>query len=101
MLHCKWLFLAPPGHRLVFQFHRHFSTELGYDRVTIQDGADAASPLMVEWSGNRSQGHLFTSSDNAATVRFTTDQSLNYPGFALYYSSEPKPACGGLLLDAG
>ena len=36
MLHCKWLFLAPPGHRLVFQFHRHFSTELGYDRVTVR-----------------------------------------------------------------
>lgn len=44
---------------------------------------------------------IFTTTSNTATVRFTTDNSLNFPGFALYYSTDPIPACGGVLYTDG
>ena len=34
-LHCKWLFQVGAKQRISFQFHELFSTEIGYDRVTV------------------------------------------------------------------
>lgn len=101
MLNCKWHFLVQSSHRILFQFYKLFSTEHGYDRVSIYDGISNSARLIVELSGNDSLSQIFTTTSNTATVRFTTDNSLNFPGFALYYSTDPIPACGGVLYTDG
>lgn len=35
MLNCKWQFQVPSSNRIMFQFYPLFSTELGYDRVSV------------------------------------------------------------------
>ena len=108
MLNCKWQFQVGINNRIIFQFFQLFSTELGYDRVSVSylkilnykikshnfifnvqiyDGSTPTSPMIIEQSGNESISHIFSTSSNTAMVRFTTDNSLTFPGFALYYSS--------------
>ncbi|EFX88478.1 hypothetical protein DAPPUDRAFT_95239 [Daphnia pulex] len=101
MLNCKWHFQVPSSNRILFQFYKLFRTEQGYDRVSIYDGISNSARLIVELTGNDSLSQIFTTTSNTATVRFTTDSSLNFAGFALYYSVDPIPACGGVLYTDG
>lgn len=43
MLNCKWHFQAPTLTRIILQFHKNFSTELGYDRVSV-DNSNSCLP---------------------------------------------------------
>jgi len=43
--------------------------------------------MIAELSGNETLSHVFVTTSNSAAVRFTTDNSLTFPGFALYYST--------------
>lgn len=69
--------------------------------LQIYDGISHSARLIVELTGNDSLSQIFTTTSNTATVRFTTDSSLNFVGFALYYSVDPIPACGGVLYTDG
>jgi subtilase family serine protease len=58
-----------------------FSLESNYDYLYIYDGTSVSAPLIGTYTGNNSPGTIYASS-GALTVRFTTDGSDTYAGFA-------------------
>lgn len=66
----------------------HFATEPCCDFVTIYDGYNMKSPLIVSLSGTFSTPPTgYTSSQQHMYVRFTTDASINAPGFSATFKS--------------
>lgn len=70
-----------PGGQITLSF-TSFNTEANYDFVRIYDGANTSSPLLGTFSGNINPG-TFTSSGNALTIRFTSDNATLAPGWEI------------------
>src|SRR5690606_13786410 len=67
------------------------NTESGYDFVYIYNGAGIGGTLL--WSGSGSQTvPTITSTSGPLTVRFQSDGSINYTGFALNISCVTPPS---------
>lgn len=103
---------ATPG--AMVQISGTINTETGYDFVYIYNGAGIGGTLL--WSGSGSQTvPTITSTSGPLTVRFQSDGSVNYTGFALNISCVTPPSymfvptngsnsyttCSGTLYDSG
>ncbi|QHT68236.1 T9SS type A sorting domain-containing protein [Rhodocytophaga rosea] len=68
------------GYKLRLTF-TSFQLENNYDKLYIYDGTSTASPLIGVYTGSTSPG-IITSSTGSLTLRFVSDGSINYPGWA-------------------
>ena len=80
-----------PGDVVTMNFSQ-FSTEAGYDLVTIYNGPSAGSPSMGTYSGAGIPGP-FTSTDPSGclTLVFTSDFIFTYPGWTATITCAPPP----------
>ncbi|MCB0764878.1 MAG: CUB domain-containing protein, partial [Flavobacteriales bacterium] len=83
-----------------------FSTEANYDFLTVYNGPTTASPVMGTFSGANIPGpFISTDPSGCITIRFTSDGSINYPGWAINITcSTPSPplvVCGTTVYDPG
>jgi hypothetical protein len=56
------------------------------DYVQVHDGPNIAAPSMGKWCSTV-KPPVLVSTGNTMTVRFYTDGSVNYIGFAAYYET--------------
>ncbi|KAF5295928.1 hypothetical protein FQR65_LT10359 [Abscondita terminalis] len=94
---CMWVIAAPPGYAIQLtwvMFHLEESSTCGFDYVEVYNN-HTVSELMGRYCGNKVPPTLISSS-NVVTVKFVSDQSLNYEGFILSYALvDEESACGG------
>ena len=87
---CSLLIEAPQGHHIYLQF-RSFSLESGgancrYDYVEIYDGNSAWSSRITRACGQRQNAPCeIYSSGRFLYVKFSSDGSVQYPGFSAYF----------------
>ncbi len=89
---CTWRLQAPSGW-LVRAALEPFSTECGYDTLSLYDGAALNTTLLLgTWSGPRTLAHGYTRADNtllsttnALTLDFQADGTVEAGGFTLRY----------------
>ncbi|KAA9332661.1 GEVED domain-containing protein [Adhaeribacter soli] len=76
--------IAPTGATSVALTFTAFSTEMCCDRLVIHDGPSTASPVIGTFAGFSlpNNGQPIISTGNALTLAFTSDFSMNEPGFA-------------------
>jgi len=60
-----------------------FDIEAGYDYLTIFDGSNDQSPEIESLTGWIDAGKLITSSSNAITLNFYSDEAYQYDGFEI------------------
>jgi subtilase family serine protease len=73
---------ATIGNKIKLDF-TSFSLEPSYDYLYIYDGTSVSAPLIGTYTGSNLPGTVYgSSSSGALTVRFTSDGSATYPGFA-------------------
>ncbi|KAJ8018374.1 Tolloid-like protein 2 [Holothuria leucospilota] len=93
-----WYFRTDPGVQILVYF-LSFSTEESYDFVTIGDGLQVSSHLLLEWSGyNPSVSILSTS--NHLWFNFQSDESFNSDGFEAIAYAVNVPANGKEMLSS-
>ena len=78
---CSWTLSSNTNIRLIFF---RFRTEGTHDKVRVYNGRSSSSSLSGEFDGS-SLPSAITSSNNALYIRFTTDSSATYSGFAASY----------------
>jgi len=79
-----------PNNNIVLTFS-DFNFELDYDYLSVYDGNTTAATLLGKFTGTTIPGP-FTSSavDGSLTVKYTSDQLLNFSGFEAYISCTPN-----------
>ena len=78
---CRWNLTSNALIELLFYF---FTTKSSLDYVSVYDGDSISAPLIGQFSG-RSLPAPVTSSSTKLYVRFTSDGSRQYRGFAARY----------------
>jgi PKD repeat protein len=79
---------ATPGAVIMAGFTA-FSTESGYDYLRIYDGPDTESPLIGIYNGTDGPGTITASTaEGALTFNFTSDYSVNRPGWSASISCQ-------------
>jgi len=81
-----------PGDLVTLDFTM-FSTESGYDFLTIYNGPNTSSPSFGTYSGTGNLGQ-FTSShpSGCLTLQFTSDWAYTLPGWAATVTCSPPPS---------
>jgi len=86
---------APAGQRVVLSFTQ-IQLENGYDAIHLYDGMSPADPRMLSFWNNygtfAAPGWQVRSAGSCVTIRFYSDGSNQYGGFAAAISCEPIPA---------
>jgi hypothetical protein len=79
-----------PNNNIVLTFSE-FNFELDYDYLSVYDGNTTAATLLGKFTGTTIPGP-FTSSaaDGSLTVKYTSDQFLNFSGFVANISCAPS-----------
>lgn len=81
-----------------------FTLESSYDYMYIYDGPSTGSTLIGTYTGSSSPGTV-VSSTGCLTIRFTSDGSVTYGGWAATIScvscSAPPSNCSGTFYDSG
>ena len=78
---CRWNLNSNAAIELLFYF---FTTQWSADYVSVYDGDSTSAPLIIQFSGNAFAAPI-TSSSTKLYVRFTSDGSSQYRGFAARY----------------
>ncbi|HMN04356.1 MAG TPA: hypothetical protein PKD45_01410 [Flavobacteriales bacterium] len=83
-----------------------FNTEGTFDVLTIYDGPSTSSPMLGSYSGSTIPGPITASDPSGClTLRFTSDASVNYAGWAANITCSPwvppPPTCGTVVYDPG
>jgi hypothetical protein len=79
-----------PNNNIVLTFS-DFNFELDYDYLSVYNGNTTAAPLLGRYTGTTIPGP-FTSSaaDGSLTVKYTSDQFVNFSGFVANISCTPN-----------
>ncbi|KAI8915951.1 hypothetical protein EDD86DRAFT_243913 [Gorgonomyces haynaldii] len=93
-VNCKWVLTSTdPNYGYKIQFTQ-LNTECGWDFVNIYDGSNDSARAIAKLCGNRdSYRDTFVSTSNALTVQFTSDISVNAPGFVASFTKVPRTRC--------
>ena len=86
------LIVRSPDIDSVFQITGTYYTESGYDSLSIYDGPDALSPLLLSVNGRGTIAPVVSTS-NVITLVFHSDFSSTYDGFQLYVNCFSYPDC--------
>ena len=78
---CRWNLTSNAVIELLFYY---FTTESSADYVSVYDGGSTSAPLIGQFSGSSLPAPI-TSSSTKLYVRFTSDGSSQYRGFAARY----------------
>lgn len=78
--------IAPPNASSVSLSFSQFSTESGYDKLFIYDGASINAPLIGVYTGTVSPGTV-TASGGALTIEFRSDCATTGTGWAASWTS--------------
>ena len=78
---CRWNLNSNAVIELLFYF---FTTQWSADYVSVYDGDSTSAPLIGQFSGSSLPAPI-TSSSTKLYVRFTSDGSAQYGGFAARY----------------
>ena len=78
---CQWNLNSNAVIELLFYF---FTTQLSADYVSVYDGDSTSAPLIGQFSESSLPAPI-TSSSTKLYVRFTSDGSSQYTGFAARY----------------
>jgi len=90
---CKWL-IAPEGAQQITLNFTAFQTEFDYDFVTVYDGPGLTSPVLGIFSGASLPEMLSTSMGvGTMLIRFTSDNTVNGPGWSATYTSLIPGTC--------
>ncbi|WP_196888510.1 CUB domain-containing protein [Aureivirga sp. CE67] len=93
---CSWLINPENAIQITLSFS-DFNTETGYDFVRVFDGEDDSATLLAAFSGNNIPESISTSFGvGEMFVRFTSDGSVNRPGWTANYTSVINEPCDGL-----
>ncbi len=65
-----------------------FLTEFEYDLMRIYDGVGTSAPLIDIYNYTDLFGETITSTGGAITVQFTSDGSVGFPGFEIFYTTD-------------
>ena len=91
---CEWLIQPTNGQPVTLNFTA-FDIEQGFDQVRVYDGASATAPVLGTFSGSVIPPSL-TSAGGSMFVTFTSDVSVNGPGWnANYTTSTSSSFCVG------
>ncbi|KAK4871991.1 hypothetical protein RN001_016115 [Aquatica leii] len=94
---CMWVIVAPQGFSIQLtwiMFKLEESSVCGFDYVEVYNN-HTVNELIGKYCGNKLPPNSVSSS-NIVTVKFVSDQSINYDGFVLSYSFvDQESACGG------
>lgn len=90
---CAWR-IQPPGAGSITLSFSAFATESCCDAVYIYDGADVNAPLIASFAGTSIPPNV-TSSGGVMYVRFVTDYSVTYSGWAASYTC--SSGCSGTV----
>jgi hypothetical protein len=82
------LIYAVPGSELTLYFEE-FELEGMYDELTIQEGENFSDPVLMQASGDDLLGQTITLENGALLFSFSSDGSVNYPGFKVIISTVP------------
>lgn len=91
---CRWVIRPGQGTGIRIEFSQ-FSTEANYDFVTIYDGGQVNSRVMVRRFSGTNLPPVVTTSVPEATIYFTTDGSVTDQGWTLSYTTLNAPYCSG------
>ena len=80
-LDCRWNLNSNAVIELLFHY---FTTQSSADYVSVYDGDSTSAPLIGQFSGSSLPAPI-TSSSTKLYVRFTSDGSSQYRGFAARY----------------
>jgi hypothetical protein len=85
-LSCSWTIFAPESNQIRLQFTQ-FDTEPIWDKVSVYDGRVAfIGSLLGEFSGSELPQAAMITSENTATIQFSSDASGAGQGWELVYS---------------
>merc|ERR1719309_1149757 len=77
---CDWTISVPDGQKVKLVF-TEFSTEPGYNTVTVYDGGDATSSNMIKKISGHSKEAEVTSTGSKLHITFKSDTTKNLNGF--------------------
>ena len=86
---CKWL-IQPAGATSITLSFSAFSTEPGWDFVTVYDGSTTSGTVLGHFSGTSIPANV-TSTGGSMLVYFTSDNSINAAGWSASYTSSTAP----------
>lgn len=85
--------ISPAGAAFLVLNFSSFSLEANYDYLYIYDGPNTSSPLIGTYTGSSlPSGGQIISSSGSVTLKFTSDQGLNYSGFQMTWE------CSGAVM---
>ncbi|MHC1776404.1 MAG: S8 family serine peptidase [Lentimicrobium sp.] len=91
---------ASPGAAVELDFTT-FSTELNRDFLSIYNGSSASSPLIGSYTGTTGPGTLIAGNpDGALTVHFTSNNTINRPGWSANISCAVKSLQLNVFLES-
>ncbi|MFA6925105.1 MAG: CARDB domain-containing protein, partial [Bacteroidales bacterium] len=77
-----------------------FSTESGFDYLYIYDGTSTSASLLGSWCGTNNPGNVYaTNTSGALTLRFYSDGSGVYDGFAATISCVTSASQADLIIQ--
>lgn len=83
------------GHYIVVEFRDQFYMEdsltCEYDKLEIRDGSYGYSKVLAQLCGDKFPPEV-VSSDRFMWLRFTSDASIEYPGFKAVYKFLKQPS---------
>jgi len=100
-----WTYCAPAGQVVTLTFTA-FNTEATWDELSVHNGPTNASPQLGIFSGTTIPGPITgTIPGGCLTLWFTSDGTINYPGWAINITCAPPPPppmlCSGTIYDNG
>jgi len=91
---CQWLIQPSGGGNITLNFSQ-FATETDYDYVDVYDGNSTSATRIGHFSGSSIPSSV-TATSGSMFVRFTSDDSQMYQGWATNYSVSTPSYCNGL-----
>ncbi|MDW8236723.1 MAG: CUB domain-containing protein [Bacteroidia bacterium] len=89
-----YTFLAPVGQRIRVEFLPIESHQIGpWDTLFLYDGNSTSAPLIRYITNSPTRPASFTTTGNSLAVRFKSDGSLDYPGWAMRISCQAAANC--------
>jgi M6 family metalloprotease-like protein len=93
---CEWLIQPGIPNTIISLDFSRFSTEAGFDSVTVYDGTSTSDPILRSLSGNLNNIPTITSTQGSMFVKFESDGNTTDNGWNAIYNTQQIPFCSGI-----